>query len=212
MDYRQTANESKYDFAASSYDMIAYILSLGQAQKIYRTIANKINKNTSKHIVELGCGPASVIPYIIEKTGISTQITGVDFSSKMIEIANRKKEYNNWQNVEFKCMDMYEFSDNEPADTAIFCLALTSIPNATKALEKALSILKPGGQLIIIDSIPLNFSWWHPLTNFYIYLKSLIVGAKPTREILSFVNKNMKNIEIEEMFYGIYTVITAKKI
>jgi len=211
MDYRQAANEQKYDFAASIYDTIAFILSLGQANKIYQKIADKIDINYSKNIVELGCGPASVMPYIIEYTAKSPQITGVDFSSKMIEIANRKKENNNWSNVEFECMDMYEFPENNDVDTVIFCLALTAIPNATRALEKALAILKPGGQLIIIDSIPLNSQWWHPFTNTYIYLKSLLVGAKPTRKILSFINEKMVNIQVEEMMYGVYTVITAKK-
>lgn len=211
MDYRQAANEKKYDFAASTYDTIAYILSLGQAHKIYQKIAFKIDNNTSKNIVELGCGPASVMPYIVEHVDKSSQITGVDFSSKMIEIADRKKENNNWSNVEFKCMDMYEYQGTKAVDTVIFCLALTAIPNATKALEKALSILKPGGKLIIIDSIPLNSKWWHPFTNTYIYLKSLLVGAKPTRKILSFINEKMVDIQIEEMLCGIYTVITARK-
>ena len=212
MDYRQAANERKYDFAASSYDLIASIMSLGQAKKIYKKVADKINRNFSKKIVELGCGPASVIPSIIEHTDISTQIIGVDFSEQMIEIANRKKEIYNWKNVTFECMDMYRFPETQPVDTVIFCLALTAIPDATKALKKALSILKTGGQLIIIDSIPLNSRWWHPFTNIYIYLKSLVVGAKPTRKIFSFIHENMVDIEIEEMSYGIYTVITAKKI
>ena len=211
MDYRQAANERKYDFAASSYDLIAFIMSLGQAKKIYKKVADKINGNVSKKIVELGCGPASVTPYILEHTDISTQITGVDFSEQMIEIANRKKEKHNWENVTFECMDMYNFPETQPADMVIFCLALTAIPDATKALKKALSILKSGGQMIIVDSIPLNSSWWHPFTNTYIYLKSLVVGAKPTRKILSFIHENMVDIEIEEMVYGVYTVIKAKK-
>ncbi len=211
MDFRQAANEQKYDFAASIYDTIAFILSLGQANKIYRKIAEKIDINSSRKIVELGCGPASVMPYIVAYTRKSTQIVGVDFSSKMIEIANRKKENNNWSNVEFECMDMYEFPENNDVDTVIFCLALTAIPHATKALEKALAILQPGGKLIIIDSIPLNSKWWHPFTNTYIYLKSLLVGAKPTRKIFSFIHGKMVDIQIEEMLYGIYTVITAGK-
>lgn len=211
MDYRQAANERKYDFAASSYDFIAFIMSLGQANKIYRKVADKIDQKASKSIVELGCGPASVIPSIVKNADNSVQIIGVDFSAKMIEIANRKKQINNWENVEFECMDMYEFPDTKSVDAVIFCLALTAIPDSTKALKKALSILRPGGQLLIIDSIPLNSKWWHPFTNIYIYMKSLVVGAKPTRKILSFIHENMVDIEIEEMAYGVYTVIDAKK-
>lgn len=211
MDYRQAANQRKYDFAASSYDLIACIMSLGQANKLYREIAANVAQEGPKSIVEFGCGPASVIPFLVEKTESATQITGVDFSAQMIEIANRKKEMNNWDNVEFLCMDMYEFPETKPVDTVIFCLALTAIPNATKALKKALSVLKSGGQLIIIDSIPLYSRWWHPVTNMYIYLKSLVVGAKPTTEILSFVHENLVDIHVKEMACGIYTVITARK-
>jgi len=212
MDCRQASNVRKYDIAASGYDLIAFIMSLGQAKKLYRKVAEKIDGKVAQHIVEFGCGPASVIPSLLEHTDVSTQITGVDFSEKMIEIANRKKELNNWENIEFKCMDIYNFFETKPVDTVIFCLALTAIPNAKKALLKALSILKTGGQLIIIDSIPLDSRWWHPLTNVYIYMKSCVVGAKPTSKILSFIHENMVDVEVEEMAYGIYTVISAKKI
>ena len=118
MDYRQAVNERKYDFAASSYDLIAFVMSLGQASKIYRTVAEKINKQKTKRIVEFGCGPASVIPDLVEQVDSSTQIIGVDFSAKMIEIATRKKILNNWTNVEFECIDMYDFDEINPVDTA----------------------------------------------------------------------------------------------
>ena len=108
-------------------------------------------------------------------------------------------------------MDMYDFSEAESADTVIFCLALTAIPNATMALTKALSILKPKGQLIIVDSIPLHRKWWHPITNIYIYFKSLVVGAKPTDEIVPFVHAHMTDVQQEEMACGVYTVMTATK-
>lgn len=211
MDYRQAANERKYDFAASIYDFIAFIMSLGQAKKIYAKVADKIDSESISAIVELGCGPASVTPYIVEKIDHTTEIIGIDFSPKMIEIANLKKLNNNWVNVQFECMDMYDFPESPSADTVIFCLALTAIPNASKALKKALSILKPRGQLIIVDSIPLSQKWWHPITNTYIYLKSLVVGAKPTNSILPFIHERMVDVYVEEMLYGVYTVITAKK-
>ena len=211
MDYRQAGNESKYDLAASSYDLIAFLMSLGQAKNLYAQAADQIESQSAGRIVEFGCGPASVIPSIVEHVDAATEVIGIDFSSKMIEIANRKKEINNWGNVEFNCMDMYDFPETQLVDTVIFCLALTAIPDSTKALRKALSILKPGGQLIIVDSIPLSSRWWHPISNAYIYMKSLVVGAKPTGKIFSFVNEYMIDVQIEEILYGVYTVITAKK-
>ena len=139
MDCRQAANKSKYDLAASSYDLIAFMMSLGQAKKLYAQVADKIDNKSAERIVEFGCGPASVIPLIVEHVDAATEVIGIDFSSKMIEIANRKKEINNWKNVEFNCMDMYDFPETKPVDTVIFCLSLTAIPDSTKALKKACS-------------------------------------------------------------------------
>ena len=211
MDLRQVANQQKYDFTASIYDFVAFVMSLGQAKRIYRQVARTINPNTSATIIELGCGPASVIPHLLECTDASNKIIGVDFSEEMIKRAYSKKHDNGWDNVEFECMDMYDYPEGMKADVVIFCLALTAIPDASKALEKALSILNPGGQLIIADSFPLHTRWWHPFTNFYITMKSMVVGAKPSDKALQFIKSNLVEEKVEEMVGGVYTLISARK-
>jgi len=55
-------------------------------------------------IVELGCGPTSVTPYLLETAGTSSQIIGIDFSEKMIQIASQKKVSNGWGNIALECM------------------------------------------------------------------------------------------------------------
>jgi len=210
MDIRQISNKKKYDLASSVYDTIAYLMSLGQAQNIYKTIAKNINIPKNGTIVELGCGPASVIPSLLEEVSTTSKIIGIDFSCAMIDIANRKKENQNWQNVEFKCMDMYEYTPDEKVDTVIFCLALTAMPEYEKAIEKALDILKPNGQLLIIDSIPLHTKWYHLFTNIYISFKSLIVGAKPVGKILNFLDEKTKSMETKEMVGGVYILIDTR--
>ena len=211
MDLRQTANQQKYDLTASIYDSIAFIMSLGQIKKIYQKAARPITSIRDATIIEFGCGPASVTPYLQISVHESSKIIGIDFSEKMIEIANQKKINNGWNNVEFECMDMYDYPTSGKAEIVIFCLALTAIPNVTKALKKALSILKTGGQLIIVDSFPIHSRWWHIFTNVYIALKSMVVGARPSSKVLPFVEKNMVDVQIEEMVGGVYTLITARK-
>ena len=211
MDIRQISNQKKYDLAASSYDFIAFLMSLGQATRLYDEVANKVDLPKGGTLVELGCGPASVIPSILKKIDDSSEIIGIDFSSQMIELANRKKENNGWHNVQFKCMDMYEFSPSKKVDSVVFCLALTAMPEYQKAVEKALSILKPGGQLLIIDSFPLKAKWYHSISNIYIYLKSMVVGAKPVGAIVDFIKEKTTQFEKQEMVLGVYTLINAKK-
>lgn len=210
MDIRQVANKSKYDLAASSYDFIAFLMSLGQASMLYSEVSNSLDIPPGGTVVELGCGPASVVPSLLKIIDKSSKIIGIDFSSQMIDIANRKKETNGWENVEFACMDMYEFSPEQKVDAVVFCLALTAMPDYKKALEKAISILKPGGQLLIIDSIPLHSKWYHPIANAYMYLKSIVVGAKPVAEILNYIEQKTTQFGKKEMVFGVYTLIKAR--
>ena len=72
-------------------------------------------------MIELGCGPGSVVPSILRKYGESIEIVGIDFSRQMIDLANRKQASNGWRNVQFKCMDMYDFSPTKNADSVVFC-------------------------------------------------------------------------------------------
>lgn len=211
LDIRQVANRNKYDLAASSYDFIAYLMSLGQASRLYEEVASKVDLPNGGTLVELGCGPASVIPSILKKIDDTSEIIGIDFSTQMIDIANRKKESHGWHNVQFECMDMYEFSPSKNADTVVFCLALTAMPEYKKAIEKALSILKPGGQLLIIDSFPLQSKWYHSISNFYIHLKSMVVGAKPVGEIVDFIQEETDQFKKQEMVLGVYTLINTRK-
>lgn len=132
MDIRQVSNKKKYDLAASCYNVIAYIMSLGQASNLYKEVSVKLQVPEGGSIVEMGCGPGSVVPNLLEKLDENSKIIGIDFSSQMISIANRKKEANNWNNVHFKCMDMYEYVPDSKVDTVVFCLALTAIPDYKK--------------------------------------------------------------------------------
>jgi len=211
LDIRQIANKYKYNLAASSYGVIAYLMSLGQATRLYEEVANKVDLPKGGTLVELGCGPASVTPSILEKIENSAEIIGIDFSRQMIDIANRKKDNQGWHNVQFECMDMYEFSPSKKVDTVVFCLALTAMSDYKKAIDKALSILKPGGQLLIIDSFPLQTKWYHSISNLYIQLKSMVVGAKPVAEIVDFIKEKTDQCEAREMVFGVYTLIDTRK-
>ncbi len=210
-DLRQVANKDKYDLAASCYDLIAFLMSLGQAPRLYREIAQRVDVPAGGTVVELGCGPASVIPRILEEVDPSCAVVGIDFSGKMIAIANRKKAQHGWPNVRFACLDMYEFAPEQPVDSVVFCLALTAMPDYAKAVEKALSLLKPGGQLLIIDSFPLHTRRYHPFSNLYICLKSMVVGAKPVGKIVDLIREKTDRFESREMACGVYTLIDTRK-
>ncbi|MBU0960833.1 MAG: class I SAM-dependent methyltransferase [Proteobacteria bacterium] len=97
MDIRQVSNKRK-------------IMSFGQTSSLYMEVAKNLKVPAGGSVVEFGCGPASVVPSLLEKLDEKPEIIGIDFSTQMISIANRKKEATTWKNVHFKCMDMYELA------------------------------------------------------------------------------------------------------
>ena len=212
MDIRQVSNKKKYNIVSSIYDTVAFILSLGQAKRLYKEVAARLRVPAGATVVELGCGPGSVIPSLLHKIDPSSKIIGIDFSDQMIELANANKSKNDWNNVHFQCMDMYEYSPDNKADCVIFCLALTAIPNYQKAIDQALSILKTDGQLLVLDSIPIKGKWYYPLADFYTHLKALVVGAKPVAAIVEYIGNKTIIQEKHIMVGGVYTLLDAKKI
>ena len=210
MDIRQASNRNKYNIVASIYDFVAFILSLGQAKKLYNEVAARLKVPNGSTVVELGCGPGSVVPSLLQRLDPSTNIIGIDFSDQMIDLANTNKSKNGWENVNYECMDMYEYFPDSKVDCVIFCLSLTAIPNYQNAIDKALSILKPNGQLLILDSIPLKGKWYYLLTNAYTHFKALIVGAKPSSGITEYIENKANIQEKHIMVGGVYTLLDIK--
>jgi len=92
-----------FDSCASSYD--EYMESKGLyklEKKILKKILPLIN---NRKILDLGCGTGELSIYISKNT--NAEVVGIDISPKMIDIANKKKEKYNLQNVSFYSLDIY---------------------------------------------------------------------------------------------------------
>lgn len=93
-----------FDIYADSYDTKYKSLNM------YKSVLPNLLKTITpdhKSLLDLGCGPAHLSKYIFNNTPIS-KITGIDISSKMIEIAKI-----NIPNGHFELEDVDDFHDNE---------------------------------------------------------------------------------------------------
>ena len=110
--------------------------------KILKAFAKK---NTPKqHIVDLGCGPGHITKYIYDH---NIQITGLDVSGKMVEIA---RELN--PEIDFITGDLNSLKfDPNSIDGFIAFYSLIHIDrkNIHTILKSCFNALKPGGKLLI---------------------------------------------------------------
>ncbi|MCT4632381.1 MAG: class I SAM-dependent methyltransferase [Firmicutes bacterium] len=106
-------------------------------------------KNGSK-ILDIGTGTGVLLPYLVDLSGSSGEITAIDISSKMIEVAKRKYHYNN---VNFICEDIMKANLHSEYFDYIICYSVFPHFDDQESLVKVVSkYLNEGGKLIICHS------------------------------------------------------------
>ena len=208
MSERRLSNRARYNALAGAYEVLLRLASLGQVDRLYRAIADALDPLPGGTLVEFGCGPATLTPYLVPKVGSAATIIGIDIAEKMIGRARRKAERLGWHNVRFERGDALDYAPTSPLDAVVFCLSLSTMSDCDRCLERASSMLRPGGQLLILDSIPERS---RPFANLLIQLKAPLVGARPTARPLEFASARLEGARVRRLFGGVYSLLSARK-
>ena len=97
-----------------------------------------------KRILDVACGTGVLLPYYLERE--VSNVTGIDISSKMIEIAQGKYDRDN---VRFICNDAMSFDDKEIYDCAIIYNAFPHFSDPDRLIENLCRHLDEGGTLTV---------------------------------------------------------------
>jgi|YelNatPaOPRAMG01_1025707.scaffolds.fasta_scaffold03271_2 2-polyprenyl-3-methyl-5-hydroxy-6-metoxy-1,4-benzoquinol methylase len=77
---------------------------------------NRLSKENINTILDIGCGSGRLA---LELAKIGKKVLGIDFSSKMIEMANDFKEKTKRENVEFLCLDILDYKPDKEFDASL---------------------------------------------------------------------------------------------
>jgi S-adenosylmethionine-diacylgycerolhomoserine-N-methlytransferase len=129
---------------ASRYDDFRARLLHGRSELIDRLITPDDGV-----VVELGGGTGSNIDRFGRRMQRLRRYTLVDLCPALLEQARPRARV--YRNVELVEGDVTRFRPPEPVDCVFFSYALTMIDDWRAALSNALSMLKPGGTLGVVD-------------------------------------------------------------
>jgi ubiquinone/menaquinone biosynthesis methyltransferase len=191
-DSKRAVNLEIFTRIASEYDLMTLALSFGWDGSWKRQLVakvsefvgavddddddekRKINKRSSDLVfVDLACGTGEISTMIAEMFP-GSQVTGIDLTPGMIDVAKKNQQQNRPgnknNNIKFEVGDMTNLTVNGIQDDSVDVVtggyAIRNAPELRVALKEIHRILKPGGVAAFLDfsrsSVPLlsDLGYW----------------------------------------------------
>ena len=138
----------------------------------YRTLRPILKKGML--VLDVGCGTGAISKDIAKIVGDKGKVIGIDNTKKFIE--SGKKTYNEITNLSLIHSDLFDFKSEEKFDLIVSARVLQWLSTPKEALSKMKELLKPEGQISILDYNHEDIEWVpsppNSMQNFYgIFLK-----------------------------------------
>ena len=138
------------------YDLINHLFTWGMDSRWRLKAAKECLSSNPRRVLDLACGTGDLAITIAQLAKSDIEITGLDFSQPMLDIA-RQKAKDAGQNIKFISGDAVNLPFPEGHfDCVGISFAFRNLtykhPQANKHISEVLRVLKPGGRFIIVES------------------------------------------------------------
>lgn len=195
----------RYDRLAPWFDSLEGFLE----GLIFRRLRKKLwAQAQGQHILEVGVGTGKNFGFY----PADTSITAIDFSPKMLQQAERKRDRKQLA-IDLALMDVQTlcYADNS-FDTVVASFVFCSVPKPRKGLKELYRVLKPGGQLLLLEHVLSSNKVMAFMMNLINPLVVRLVGANINRETIKNVQAcPFKNIYIDPASSDMIKLIRAVK-
>ena len=145
------------DLVARRYDRLAPYIKLFEwllwiPTGLRRSAVAALDLGSGDRVLEIGCGTGRNLRFLRDAVGPTGKVYGVDLSAGMLDKARELRERNNWSNVTLTRGDALVYSAPELLDGVLFGLSYNTMPHHRSVLLHALSQLRPGGRIVIMDA------------------------------------------------------------
>jgi len=195
----------RYNRIAPFYDFMEELIERSRYKKWRELLWSKAE---GTHILEIGVGTGKNFSYY----PAGAEITGVDFSEKMLKRAKDKANRHKVK-VHLQQMDVQnlQFEDNT-FDTVVASFVFCSVPDPIRGLMEVKRVCKPRGKVVLLEhmlSANRILAWLMNLVN---TLVVRIVGVNINRRTVENVIKGGLMVEqVTELGAGIFKLIEARK-
>lgn len=172
----------RYNRIASVYDQMEWFVEKNIFRKWRKLLMDQVR---GEKVLEIGVGTGKNIPYYPPQTNISA----IDLSENMLAKAVRQAD-NISRSVDFQVMDVESltFPDNS-FDAALATFVFCSVPNPVNGLRELGRVVKPGGDIWLLEHMRVNRPIIGTLMDLFNPLIVRMMGANINRH-------TVENVEI----------------
>ena len=192
--------KKRYNRIAGFYDILDKPMEMALSK--WR---NDLLSEAKGKVLEVGIGTGRNIPFYPN----DIELTGIDFSPKMIEITQRK--YGDRPNIKILEMDAenMSFSDN-CFDTVITSCVFCSVPDPVQGLREIKRVCKNDGKIVMLEHVRSQNRMVGPIMDTFNFIPLHLYGANINRKTYDNLIKagfDPHQIEIENVWLDIVKLI-----
>lgn len=230
---KATYVKETFNSIAGRYDLMNSLMSLGMDKSWRRLAVQKVGAKPGMHILDVCCGTGQLSMELGRAVGSEGTVTGLDFSQKMLEVAEKSiVQASNQGNIKFIQGNAMElpFSDNS-FDGVTVGWGLRNLPDLKQGLREMVRTVKPGGKVVSLDMakptllgfkqaywlyfeklIPLMGKVWAKKASAYQYLHDS-AREFPAQEELAriFTECGLREVSFKNLAGGVVAIVSGKK-
>ena len=221
----------KYIFndISKTYDFLNHFLSFGIDIIWRKKFIKSLNFSNGDKVLDVATGTGDIAFAIRKK--YKTEITGLDLSVNMLEVAKKKSKKFNIKDITFIEGDAENLPfENNTFDKLVISYGFRNLGDPKKGLHEFYRVLKPGGKVGILEFFQPKSTIMAKVFKFYFNkilpkIASLFSNSKAYRylpeSVENFVTPNelkillegvhFHNISSKNMSFGITTIVNAEK-
>ena len=153
-----------FDGIAGRYDFLNRLLSLRQDVRWRKALVSRIRDRPDLSLLDVATGTGDVIASCLTSNRPAINCTGIDIAKEMLAIARQKLPAT--VNLHQMSARQLQFAD-QSFDVVTIAFGLRNITDQQLAIKEFYRVIKPQGQLLILEFFPSGQGYCSRLLAFY---------------------------------------------
>lgn len=155
-----------FDNISKRYDFLNHLLSMGIDKTWRSKVVKMVKAGNPTKILDVATGTADLA--IALGNNIEAEVIGLDISAGMLEVGKQKVASRKMQNVNLVLGDGENLPfEDETFDAVTVAFGVRNFENLEKGIKDIYRVIKPGGQLVVLEFSQPEKAPFKQLYNFY---------------------------------------------